>query len=509
MVQKHALLIEVPSIQTYVFSSNKLKENIGASYIVEHLLYGKKGVLDEIIRTNFDKEFDLDNWKSNFPDDNHRITIGYIGGGNALLLFNKKEDIKAFVKLFSNTCLLKFPTLRLAFGVKENFDFNKSYNKEFKELSKRIQIEKSSNYHITSPPKYGITADCPWSNENAETVEKGSKNIISVASAAKLNANELAKLNLPDYYQVPEGYVLTDEIEKLGQPIEGSYVAVVHIDGNGMGNIFSGITSLEKLREKSIAVSNKALSAMQMLIKHITEPDLQKKLNALTPCKEDGKSILPIRPILVGGDDVTFVAEGRIGIYFAKKFIEFFYDTKQRNATDADKIMDGACAGVAVLKSNFPFYKAVKLAEQLCGEAKKASRVSGDSKCFLSYYYSATTFSGDIDELRKRTHECSLGNAYYGPYKLFKEDDKKSFERLIEGIRLFSDVKKWPKNKVMRLRDVMAGTKNENKLFETELEDLDMKLPNGHEHKIWQENQTPFFDQIELMEFYLPELLSL
>jgi len=36
-MSKTAVFIEMMSIQKYIFKSNKLKENIGASYIVENI----------------------------------------------------------------------------------------------------------------------------------------------------------------------------------------------------------------------------------------------------------------------------------------------------------------------------------------------------------------------------------------------------------------------------------------------------------------------------------------
>lgn len=509
MVTKHALLIEVPSIQTYVFSSNKLKENIGASFIIEHLLYGRDGVLDETIKNNFEDCFDIDNWKTALPDDTLRITVGYIGGGNALLLFNNYEDIMPFISMFSKTCLIKYPTLRLVFGTKENFVFSdKSYYQEFIELSKDLQRNKSSNFQITSTPKYGITADCPWSNENAETFESASKNLISVSSAAKLSANIKSKTALSRLYSIPEKYALTDDIDKLGQPIEASYIAIVHIDGNGMGSIFSKVNSLNELRKKSVAVSSKAVQAMKALIVHIIDLIENKTIDGLREHKIGDKIILPIRPILVGGDDITFIAEGRIGIYLAEKFIQFFFDDEQRKSSDENRLMDGACAGVAIVKTHFPFSKGVQLAEELCSEAKKSSRESSGSKCFISYYYSATTFSGELSILRNKTHKVVMGNVYYGPYSLFDDNDPKSYRKLLEGVKMFSNPKKWPKNKVMRLREVLTGTANENELFETEMKDIGIKLPVYANNTIWNERETPYFDQIELMEFYLPELLN-
>jgi hypothetical protein len=389
----------------------------------------------------------------------------------------------------------------LSFGLNDNFN-KENYKVSFQKLHADLKIRKSSSYSLTNYPKFGITADCPWSNENAEVFESKSENYISISSNAKIEAAKECQSNISMLYHcLKSKYVLPDEIENLGQQEEASYIAVVHIDGNGMGKIFSKINSLSILREKSIAVSQKAHNAMSMLLENII--DLKQKGN-LDELKLD-KYSLPIRPILVGGDDVTFICEGRLGMYLAERFIEYFFGESERlkDPESAEKLMVGACAGVAIVKSHFPFYKAVKLAEELCSEAKSVSREQPGS--YISYYYSSTTFSGILKELRKKTHKAASGNMYFGPYKLYNENDAHSVENLKKGIKYFKE--NWPKNKVMQLRERIADSESAQKLFEKEIIEIGLKFPLA-KTTIWANSQTAFFDQIELMDFYLDKLLN-
>lgn len=496
-----AVLIETVSIQHYIFNSNKLKENIGASYIIEHYLYHT--LMIEVLKKLFNSGFS-NTWKETPEtiaiENGSSCEIGYIGGGNALVLFKNIDDGKNFIKNFSKECLLQLPSLRLAFGLIDNFDIN-NYSVSYNDLLQNLKKRKSEYSQLTTIQKHGITADCPLSNDSAEFYDATIQKFISASSTIKLKMEEVVMKNVKDHYKLKKGYTLTNDIAKLGQNNEASYIAVVHIDGNGMGKVFSNINDLGKLRNKSLAVSNKALTAMNSVIAHLIDViENDKKLQEphkifeqLNLYSEKNIITLPIRPILVGGDDITFICEGRLGFYLAEKCIEFFYD---------QELMDGACAGVAIIKTHFPFYKAVKLAEELCTEAKKKSRI--DKGSYISYYYSSTTFSGKLESLREKTNLTKQGDTYFGPYNIFNKTDPHSIENLKAGIKHFNE--KWPKNKVMKLREVIASNISKQELFEKELEEFNIKLPNSRTN-IWEKGSSPFFDQIELMDFYLETLL--
>lgn len=562
---KTAILINVTGIQEYIFSSNKLKENIGASYIIEKKIYVE--VLKEALEYVLNIEIDINAWKDEKNVLDSDYPIGFIGGGNTLLFFKHIDEAKLFIKNFSTEVLIKFPGLHLAFGVKENFDVEDNYKDHFNDLMVDLKERKSKYVPIVNIPKHGITADCPWSNDCAEVEILGNNNkaYISMGSFAKIEASKIAQNENRDSYGIEDKYTLTTNIEKLGQENQSSYIAVVHIDGNGMGKIFGNIKLLTDLRKKSAAVSRKANNAMSALIKEICGlivPDNKNEyyIGDIHLNKDDNekdnqgnkKIILPIRPILVGGDDITFICEGRLGIYLAERFIDLFYDKTERNKSDLkDKLMTGACAGIAIVKTHFPFYKAVQLAEELCAEAKKPTR-KAEKGCYISWYYSATTFSGTLGQLRQRTHSSfteveadeNTGiiketgiSMYYGPYRLFADEDNSfqsnwpdEIEKLKKGIACFKNqensenIKKWPKNKIMELREIIADNASSQKLFEKEIEVAGLQLPDG-QNKTWVTNlieedegvneqikkwekRTPFFDQIELMDFYPNHLLN-
>lgn len=547
-----AVLINAVSIQQYIFNSNKLKENIGASYIIENEVFDKVmiGILEKQFKEQFSKDWEIPDFAVRITNPANKIEceIGYVGGGNALILFRQPSDAENFIRNFSKEMLISFPGLQLAFGIKMEFDLDK-YQDEFSLLVQNLKQNRASYFPVTSVPKHGITADCPWSNDAVEEYfnENDANVYISKASFVK---TKKAREALSQYQnELGDKYILTTEIEKLGQKKEGSYIAVVHIDGNGMGKIFSEIGSLEEVRKKSVAVSSKAVGAMTKLIEELKNKAHEdtSKFNEprigeikLATVKEGGKNkaILPIRPILVGGDDVTFICEGRLGMYLAERYIELFYDEEERKKAKKDKLMTGACAGVAIVKTHFPFYKAVHLAEELCTEAKKPSRKTFG--CYVSYFYSATTFSGSLEQLRKRINGSTVikvtypetgieketrKTTYSGPYRLKFSGETEENESYLKDLKsgIYHFKRKWPKNKVMLLREIIAENTPAQKLFLKEVGEQKLTLPND-KPDIWEKKTIPLkadevnkekklmtppsHDQIELMDFYLEEHLK-
>ncbi|MBU0702207.1 hypothetical protein KKE26_13100, partial [bacterium] len=91
------------------------------------------------------------------------------------------------------------------------------------------------------------------------------------------------------------------------------------------------------------------------------------------------------------------------------------------------------------------------------------------------------------------------------PYRILPEkSDAYSFSEFKKGMRkLF----KWPRNRQKELREVLTLGENATQHFITEMQNRDNTLPNIQQHpgfkdKAWEGQKTPYFDMLELMEFY-------
>jgi hypothetical protein len=252
----------------------------------------------------------------------------------------------------------------------------------------------------------------------------------------------------------------------------------------------------------SVEVSKLAENAMKQLIAYTVQlfegNDLNKQ-NGFDLLENDQKRILPIRPIIVGGDDITFVCEGRLGVHLAEKLIEFITKTEISNETMA------ACAGIAIVHTKYPFYRAYTLAEELTAKAKNASRKEKSS--WLSFLISSGGFSGSLDDVIEQKFSTPNGSLYGGPYRVDK--DFATIKALKDGIKFLTinENSRWPQSKIMEMRDVLRKDQATMNYFMSEMKAHKRKLSEDDESVLWDDRKTPYYDIIELKDFYPGELL--
>lgn len=505
-----ALIIDTLSIQSYIFGSNKLKENIGASYIIEKLVY-KEMIPKGLKIAGLAEELDLKLWENN-PDEyrlekypNEKVEVGYIGGGNALLIFRSQTDLKAFVKAYSRLLLSHFPGIKPAFGFFEGFDFQEgdnAYKKYRDELHNNLMRNRNFSTVQVLPFKHGIVKDCPSTNEAQEIQYREGE--ISKLAYSKLSYFDEAQSFLKEKFGelISDQFTFTSELEKFGQPDDKGYIAIVHADGNGMGQRFIDCASLAETRTLSKGVAQYAEEVMKKLVEYLTGLLSEGGQLADWEFPDDSSKILPLRPLIIGGDDITFVCEGRLGVHLAEKLLEFMTETP----INGEKI--SACAGVAIVHTKYPFYKAYQLAEDLIKRAKVASRDNNGS--WLDYMISTGGFSGSLDDvIADQFTVAGKGKLKNGPYRI--DGDAATIKGLRAGMKHFlkgtGNNNSWPRNKIKDLRDALRRDEAFQLYFLTELDARGLELPKSGD-KLWYGENTPYYDMIELLDFYPENLLQ-
>ena len=499
------LFVDLRAIQNYIFSSNKLKDNIGASYIVSTLLNKVEG--KDLCKNS---SGDI---KSDSGSENNEEEKGFCGGGNLYLQCKTEDEAKNIVRNLSKRIFEKAPGLSFN-AVILKAEEEKDFSYRMQRLYQKMAEEKRTHHQITTLPSYGINAQCSAGPLSAQYLDnsEGSRKYISEVVQVKRIAAKRAESEFKDKYKEALGddFEPTDEFLKIS-PLKGedSHIAVVHIDGNGIGAIFSTLKTLSDYQEFSNKLNNDMQQALRETIK-ILEDKIRKRewdYNYKTVNEENVlKYILPLRPIYIGGDDITFVCEGRLGIELSCIFIEEVQKLLNRDDVSF-------CAGVAIAKTNFPFFQIYKAADALCRSAKNKrlqdikEEVAKKSDSYIDFHMINSSVYSNLEKVRKIQYTSISGKniLYYRPYKLSE------MKKQIENAKNFA--RTWPNSKLAKFREVLYKSKDELTAFKQDI-NTKINLPLFYDgfqdfansDDFFFDNKTIFLDIIELIDL-LPEEL--
>ncbi|MFC0215977.1 hypothetical protein ACFFK0_26615 [Paenibacillus chartarius] len=400
-------ILEVSKKQAYIFNSNKLKDNIGASLIVRY-------ISEELA---YDR-----NWLK--CDDPLQQCSSYTlmeGGGQAVYVFPCEEEAVAFNRNVTGFVLQAYPGVEM-FCIVHPFDNESTLITDaLAEAFRKMAVKKGERSNVAVQTSYGFHEVCTRTGMPASHTDDNE--FISDEIYAK---RQFAKREQKKAYAslIPEGYEIPTELEQLDD------LAVIHIDGNQMGKKLTAFQNhYKKTEEESVPEFNERYR--NEFCKFSKEVDdcykraftrmtakLHKYLNN-QPNDSDTESnelpIFPLRPLIAAGDDISFVTSGPIGIRAARMFLEEL-QLEAVNVGSQYMTMH-ACAGIAFVKKGYPFSRAHQLAEQLCTNAKtrilEQNRAAGIPE-EQNFDFSALDFhilSGDSDEslrnLRKQQYSPS------------------------------------------------------------------------------------------------------
>jgi len=535
MTQNTLLLIEATGIQNYIFGSNELKQIIGASELVQQAT--QDWVFAALpTRCNVHQASgEPDGWKIEAPvlSDDWAAQVIYAGGGNAVILFADHAQAKAVAKAVSFKVLQEAPGLRIIVTLRPFDPTQQALKTELNELRKAAAERKRTPPRSAPLLGLGVTAACVYTG--APAAERRERRWISAEARAKQDKVEAGtdRLNrhLGDIRR--SGYDFIKDFDELGETGEASYMALIHTDGNGMGKRIEDHgkdldtpADNEKyaqaqyyFSERVKEVARRALSSTvgMLLDPENLKPDQDGRLTiggkAPVVHDRDGNlDLLPFRPIVFGGDDVTFVCEGRIGLSVAAKYVGAFSAQAL-----ADRKPAAARAGVAVVKSHYPFARAYDLAEELCASAKRrVKELTPDSSAtVLDWHFAVSGLVLPLDEIREREYRVSDGDLVLRPTALtVDEEDWRSWEAFTRATLAFQTDDKWRgrRNKVKALRDVLRDGPHAVEMFLAK-ESLPALLAHPDRQKQvsadlertgWLGRRCGYFDAVEALDFYTP-----
>lgn len=463
MMSSYLVMLQTNSNQPFIFSSPRLREQIGASFEITLLSRWVKKEAKEILDTD---DLPISFWVS---DSSGKVIVRFTGHAD-----EPKAKAKDLIRRVTLRALTEAPGLDVT-GVFVEATSNTVDADDLQELD-RVFLE----YSLNRRPAAARFPQFPYLERGSESALPASASLddleFSQESLQPNHFDESSPLSLPSrvkraFASMSRKQQVDDVKERLakrgkelkqepsldptklaaafqdGEEFEDaknmlSSVGVVHIDGNGVGAIMRDLGSAHsEAQEAGICISadevhtepNDALQAFIMVVNKRLDKAVKDAIalswydvQELTP-----DTVVPIVPVLVGGDDVTVYTDGRFAIPFAEAYIRHYEELTEKDellkqlAVVAGAKKPGpltASAGVAIVGRNFPFHIAYDLAEELVSRGKKLGKYPGTVPCSTINFHvlrDATVLDPDdtLDEYKGRTQRPFL-IGHYAPQRI-------------------------------------------------------------------------------------------
>jgi hypothetical protein len=484
----YVVLIETSGNQNYIFATNKLRENVGASELTYQV--GTRLVLAAVER-QYDYPNDRDGnalrkiLLAEEPIENSKdedsVEIIIATSGKALLLTRSRNQAEEIVREVTKQALIEMPGLAVH-GAIETIDANL--------LDIHIAISKvhrkleTLRYSIPSKqqrfPRLPWVEPCSTSGLPASEIVKfrnprgedayafskmtTSKRMVLAKDNQRISNNDdfdkgrIANL-LETVFDLSEALPKNlEELENVFSDLK--WLAVIHADGNGLGEIFLNFADYLNVERntdaertfKTIADARRYIKAYRHFSIALDICTINaagyalKSLQIEAARNKEAQGEVPVIPLVLGGDDLTVLCDGQYAIKFTKDFLsQFERETENINNTvelkdlgkverfkpiveklkieDEGQLKDivsfiankafsirhlGICAGVTIVKPHYPFHQAYDLAEQLLKSAKDVKKkvLQSDGRqlpcCAMDFHVLYDSAHSELEEIHNK-----------------------------------------------------------------------------------------------------------
>lgn len=396
----------VQGIQGFIFQTNKLKEIVGASELVENIcttLFAQAlypGAPDPLKELNSKENAILN------------------AAGNIKYIFESEEECRRVVRSFPMIVMKYAPGITISQSVVK-------YDGDFADAVQRLE----GNLRIQrNKPMQDLNIGLLGIRRSRETGLPATH----IRGASYMDSATFHKLytegdhERKDTTQILCRKIFGDKVDEsrlafdMSQLTAGNdWIAVIHADGNGLGQVVQKIgKSQKKFKEFSGKLNEATIAAARKAYEAIGSPG--------------DNGVIPMRPIVLGGDDLTVICRGDLALPFTEAFLENFESETNLKLseylkpvfTDRSDYLT-ACAGVAFVKSSFPFHFAYHLAESLCDLAKRDTKVLFNAKggnlpaSCLMFHKVQDSFVAEFDEIADRELRPKPNISFeFGPFYL-------------------------------------------------------------------------------------------
>lgn len=446
----------VQGIQGFIFKTNELKHIVGASELVE-----------QICTSDFDE----------FAKNGESVVRA---AGNIKFIFDRKEDCQKAVREFPKKVMSKAPGITISQAV---VAFDDAFGKAIDDLEALLKEQRNKPSRSVTSGLIGIKRA---NNTGLPVVcfkEKIFKDEPTLKKEDSQNVKGLCEKSFGKDTLIDNkiAYNISDITDR------NEWIAVIHADGNGLGKV---VQVVGKQKEVFSEFSQKLDLATKEAATHAFK---------VVSNKFKDKQIIPIRPVVLSGDDMTIIIRGDLAIDYARAFISAFEEkTKEhigkilrdQHVFTEDKDYLTACAGIAFIKSSYPFYYGYQLAEDLCGEAKKDTKAIYGAytdnlppSCMM-FHKVQDSYIFDYKDIVERELTAKGDGLSFkaGPYYIHPQDSKRTIDDLINASELLNSenadgIKSGIRNWVsLRIEDKSKADQRKDRMLQIFKDEAAIKL---------------------------------
>ena len=451
-------MYDVRGIQNYIFRTNKVKEIVGASLLVEELILN---LFKDASQSYKVKDFEPNDLELEFSfDENNKwdAEILYYGGGNLLVLYNdddigKKVSREMCIELVKNTYSLQLAVASV--DVTGENRYQEDYEALRKEMD-RVKMNMPMTLPITGFP---ITSNDPVTGFPFSKKMDGQK--VTYETFCKLNKyKEFSKNEKKNY-------------SDFGKD---SRIAIIHIDGNNMGQRLKDEIGNVKTYREAARITRHFSNDIQKAFSDVALKEVEKF--AYQYNKEE---ILRYRTIIHAGDDITFMCDAKIAL----KCVQIFMDSLKGYT---------ACAGIYITKPHFPFSRGYEFCEELCSNAKKGSRKNDGN--FFDFHINYGGILNDIDYIRKTNYRNVNNKELYArPYYMGK--DKVDMTSLYQLKHVLKTIKEANIART-QLKELREAFYEGDEILQQNIDRINSRL--SKDKKVEFKNKELLFDAIDVLD---------
>lgn len=370
----YLLAAEADKIQDFIFRSSRLREVVGASQLLTRFCRSVEDTLAKVYRG--------------------QVVVN--DGGSFRVIFDTREQAIAFG---ADLAELYRRALGGSLTVAEPVELNGDFREANEAASDKLRWAKSRRQEVTAEGHMPYVAFCESCGValaqrrdrlSGKRASRRSRYLCETCQTKTAERNRKPRAILDELYKAyctfpdiqpeedPEWPEDADDVADFDLR-KRNYVAYLVADGNGMGQIFGSCD------QEQIAKLSQSLS--RVLRDSLAAPAARVRRQL-----QDKPGMIPILPLILGGDDLFALISAPYALDFARQFC-LAWEEQMRNLVGKIGLTDiprpTIAAAVVICKSTYPYALAHRRAEELMKEAKRQSKLLAAEK---GEYLSAVNF---------------------------------------------------------------------------------------------------------------------